>query len=254
MRRPRRILAAAIAVLVLAGCTSQPDPELPGPPENVDLSQVDHDDRERNGIWHLSGADALQQVIRAARNGGGATISGTIVEKVVVAEDAPPVPGRTISINVGGTESNYSASVTAGAVAVEIVMTDGAAYVSGNAAYAVATGVAELAGGFVCVTPGDPLLQAWTPLLTPAALLDAVVASGAATAAVTPPTSAEADTVNIVLDSGGSPLGILTVSAVGAPLPLSFAAGDVSGDGSLSFSWGEAPTVAAPATLARDCG
>lgn len=255
LHRTRGILAAAATVLLLAGCTAQPDPDLPTPPDGVDLSQVDHADAGRNGIWYLSGADAMEQVIEAARNGGAVTVSGTITEKVVTAEDAPPVPGRTISVDASGTENDYSATLSAGRIDVELVTTDGAAYVTGNAAYALATGVAELAGGFVCVTPGDPLLRPWAPLLSPAAILETLTAPGAVTSSVTPPTSADADTVDIVLDSGGSPVGVLTVSAVGAPLPLRFAAGDASGDGRLSFSdWGTAPTPQAPAELARDCG
>lgn len=254
-RRAAAPIVAALAAMLLAGCTAQPDPDLPPPPEDVDLSAIDPDDTERNGLWYLSGDAALREVITAARDAGGVTMDGTITEKILVDEDAPPIAGRVITIAMSGTEGSYTASFSAGAITVQIVAVDGAAYVTGNPAYAAATGVAELASGFVCVTPGDPLLREWTALLSPADVLESLISSGAATASVTPPRDAEATTVDIVLDSGGSPVGVLTVSAVGPPLPLSFAAGDTSGDGSISFTgWGEAPAVEAPATLARDCG
>ena len=249
-----RALTAAVAMgLLLSGCTGQPDPEPPPPPEGVDLSAIDPDDTERNGVWYLSGEDALRQVIDAARKAGGVTMEGTVTERLVLGEDAPPTPGRSIRLSVQGTPSDYTASVTAGAIGVESIAAEGAAHVTGNQALAAVTGVPEIAEGFVCVTPGDPLLTQWRALLSPAEFLTSIVDSGAVTASATPPREG-AETVDIVLDSGGSPLGVLTVSAVGKPLPLRFDGADTSGEAGLTFTgWGEASEIPEPSPVARGC-
>jgi hypothetical protein len=259
------VAAGVVALVVLAGCSSAPTP-VPTP-TGLDLAAVDLDDPARNGIEYLDGDRALDAVLRAVRGSSGVTVSGSVVESV----DAPDpdggsatelVDGRTLSLSFEGTARTYRADVTVDGARASVVTADGRSAVSGDPAV---TGLAPgdptsqldtdgTAGGAACVTPTDPSIARFSPLLSPALLIAALtgaddealsVSTGALT---TLPTAPDRPTVELVVGDASSTVGTLVVSAVGTPWPVSFTAADGSGRGSFTFDgWDEPADVAPPA-------
>ncbi|WP_345751888.1 hypothetical protein [Microbacterium rhizophilus] len=252
--RPAAVAAGILALaLALAGCRGD-DGETPPPPAapEADASRWDPDSGD-NGLWLLSGPSAIAQIVRAMRDAGPVTVKGEVTE-LVTPEDAQqdPFPGRRIAVDYAGEYGHLRAAVDAGDVSIEVVMTDGRAYVRGNAALAERTGVAAFRKGWVCTTSPDVLLGDWAPLLEPAALVE-TLASGAEEFAVMEPEPG-AETTEAVIGASESPFGTLTVASVGPPLPQAFLAGDVSGDGSFTFGdWGTSPEIAVPTDVSQPC-
>lgn len=238
------------AVLLLAGCSSAPEEEPIPAPAGVDLGAVDIADEASNGIWFLDGDAALAQVLDAVATAGGASVTGWVQESVP-AEEGPPTPGRRIELDVFGAPNAYRAAISAGAQQVEVVVADGAGYVRGNAAYAQRIGEPRAAEGFVCTTQADALIAEWRELSEPRALLAGLLAGGAL--GIDEPAEGAA-TTNLVIGSGGTPVGVLTVSAEYTPLPTALVLGDVSGSAELRFDdWGGADPVSAPTDVAVPC-
>ncbi|WP_207454275.1 hypothetical protein [Desertivibrio insolitus] len=244
----RRLTGAAVALaLALTGCTGAPAVDPPPAPE-IDLSEEDLS--AGNGLWYLDGATALERIVEATRDAGNWTYSGSLVESVPV-EDAPPVPGRRIDFAVTGSDTAYSASITAAGQQLEIVVADGAGYVRGNEAFAARAGRPELTSGYVCLTADDPLLAEWADVTEPGALLDALL--GATELGVTPPAPG-ATTATLVPGIDGAPIGTLTVAAEGDPLPGQLVLADTSGSANVTFGgWGSSPAPAAPTELSAGC-
>ncbi len=246
----RRTALALGAVLLLAGCSGAAEQDPIPAPAGVDLGAVDIYGEAANGIWFLDGDAALDRVLDAVAGAGGATVTGWVQESLP-AEEGPPTPGRRIELETSGTASAYRARIVAGAQQVEIVVADGAGYLRGNAAYAERIGEPRVVEGFVCTTAADALIAEWRPLSDPRSLLDGLLAGGAL--GIDEPADG-ASTTDLVIGSGGSPVGALTVSAEYAPLPTALVLGDASGSAELRFAdWGAIEPVQAPDAIAVPC-
>lgn len=259
------------AVVLLSGCGSAPTP-VPTP-TGLDLSAVELDDPARNGIEFLDGDRALEAVVRAVRGSSGVTVEGSVVESVEAADPdggsaTQLVDGRTLTLSFEGTARTYRADVSIDGARASVVTADGRSAVSGDPAV---TGLASVdpdaggdgtapgiedgtAGGAACVTPTDPSIARFSPLLSPALLIEALtgaddealsVSTGAVT---TDPEAPDRPTVELVVGDASSTVGTLVVSAVGTPWPVSFTAADGSGRGSFTFDdWDEPADVPVPA-------
>lgn len=249
--RARPAAMALGAVLLLTACSSAQEDEPIPAPAGVDLGAVDIADEAVNGVWYLDGDSALDRVLEAVAAAGGATVTGWVQESVP-AEEGPPTPGRRIDLEVRGTPSSYRAAISTGAQQVELVVTDGAGYLRGNAEYAQRIGEPRATEGFVCTTQADALITEWHELTDPRALLGGLLAGGALS--IDPPAEG-AGTTDLVIGSGGTPVGALTVSATYAPLPTALILGDISGSAELRFeNWGGTESVSAPDDLVVPCG
>lgn len=242
MKRP--VLAGlAVAALLLSGCAAEVEP--PTPPVGVDLSTADPADG--SGLWLRSGPAVTAIVAEAMRAAGPVHVTGSITEMVQPDPEEDAVPGRTITFDFHGTAAAYTATVTAGDVAIEAVVTIDGSRLRGNAGFARQYPGRE-AGAVMCTTGLDGALADWAPLLDPAALVSTLLAGDAVGASA--PTG-DTDTIDVVAGEEGSVTGVLVVERFGPPLPRSFVAADASGDGELVFAgWGEpADLDAAAATL-----
>ncbi|WP_430591648.1 hypothetical protein [Humidisolicoccus flavus] len=260
MREQRRPLSwrlgvgvvAIGAVVALSGCRPTPPPPAPPEPSDVDLSQFSESDPTSNGLWLLDGDRAADQINRAVAEAGSASIEGTFTELVVVDPEQPPVNGRTVTIAYDGTPERMTAKISAGNIAIDVVVLDGRTYVQGNDVYAQRTGIPEFAEGYVCTNAGEALLSEWSPMLNPRELIETLLA-GSDSLSVMPPAE-EGETLDVIVGSGDAPVGKLVVEGVGAPLPSAFTAGDSSGNSSFTFTaWGESPEVSIPENIARSC-
>jgi len=226
---------------VLAGCSSAPP--APSAPPGIDLEHFDGADG--NGLWLLGGDAAEREILDAIRAGGPVHMTGSFTELVQPDPESDPVRGRSISVDVRGRPDAFTASVAAGDLAMSMLVADGTTRVRGNAAYAASLGAPELADAVTCTVGEDPALERWAPMLSPIELVGAVLAG--AELGVAPP-AGESDTLEVVVGTEGSPLGVLTVERFGPPLPRTFTAADVTGDGAFSFAeWGTAPDLDAAA-------
>ncbi len=238
----RRALLAGLAALalVLTGCAADVEP--PPPPAGVDLSSADPADG--NGLWLRSGAEVTAIIAEAIRAGGPVHVRGSITETIQPDPESDPEPGRTIVLDFHGTATAYAATVAAGDVAIDVMVSAGGTRLRGNAAFARAHPGRD-AGTVVCTTGLDGALADWAPLLDPAALVSTLLA-GAGVGATTPPP--EGDTLDVVAGEAGAVVGVLVVERFGAPLPRSFIAADGSGDAELTFAdWGAAVDLDAAA-------
>lgn len=247
------VAGIAALALALAGCRGDDAEPPPAPAKpDADASRWDPDSGD-NGLWLLTGAPAIAQIVQAMRDAGPVTVKGTFTE-LVTPEDTEqePYADRRIAVDYAGEYGRLRAALKAGDVAVDVVMTEGLTYVRGNAAFAAHTGVTAFREGWVCTTSPDALLDQWAPLLDPTELVETLL-SGAEEFAVMQPEPG-AETTEGVIGASESPFGTITVAAVGPPLPSAFLAGDASGDGSFTFSdWGAPAEVAAPAELSQPC-
>lgn len=255
--RPGGTALGLVLALALTGCASGADETVAPVPTGVDLSRVDPD-VPGNGLWYLSPEDAWRQVDAAVRDARSATWSGRYVETADDAafdQAADPAAGapRTVDVTVGGTPAEHVATYATAAGRVTIVTTDGRSYLRGDEAWATSVGLPEAAAGSVCLPVGDPLVTTWQPLLSARELLEAVVQPDRVPLGIVEPVPG-APTVDLVLGPTTSPVGTLTVSATGAPLPVRLVAADDSGSGDFRFEgWGEPVDVAVPDDVVADC-
>ncbi|MGO2660673.1 hypothetical protein [Mycetocola reblochoni] len=245
--------AGLTALLALTGC-SRTDAEQPVPtPTAVDLSTVDPDDPDGNALWHLRDAELLGRVVDAVGDEPSVRMRGTITEKTL-GDGGAAVPGRSIGVDVVRSADDYLARIDADEVEVEVTVVGGDAYVSGNAALAEQTGVAEVADGAVCVTPDDEIVRRWSPVADPELLLESLLLETETPASGREP-SAEDSTVEVVVGEEAAPLGRILVARVGAPLPSELVVADETGSAELRFDgWGDEQGVEPPARVSRPCG
>ncbi|WP_308797168.1 hypothetical protein [Agromyces silvae] len=235
------IALAALSAVALAGCSSPPP--APSAPPGIDLEQFDGADG--NGLWLLGGDAAEREILDAVRAGGPVRITGSFTELVQPDPESEPVRGRTVTVDFHGRADAFTAGVAAGDQQLTVVVDDGTTRVRGNAAFAATVGAPELAEVVTCTVGNDPTLERWSPLFSPAALVEDLLAH--VELGVAPP-DGEGDTLEVVVGTEGSPLGVLAVERFGAPLPRAFTAADASGDGSFAFAeWGVAPDLDAAA-------
>jgi hypothetical protein len=233
---------AVLAVGLLAGCASTPP--APTAPPGLDLESFDGADG--NGLWLLDGTAAEHEILDAMRGGGPVHVQGSFTELVQPDPDSDPVRGRTMTVDLRGTPAAYTAALTAGAAQATVLVAEGTTRVRGNAAYAETIAAPELADQVVCTVGTDASLERWAPLLDPAALLESLLET--VELGVAAP-NGEDETLEVVVGTDESPLGVLTVERYGAPLPREFTAADTTGDGRFTFAeWGVAPDLDAAAT------
>ena len=253
MPRTRRALAGGAGItlaLLLTGCAGASTqviatPDIGAGPTDGPIAG--------NGLWLLGGTAAADEIVDAVRSAGTVRYSGTFTELTAGTPDTEPAPGRVLTVEYAGGRAGSSAVFAAGDQRAQVVSIDGRTYTTGNDAYASATGLADLARGWVCSIGTTGARDEWAPLLDPAEFVASLLGTGESIAVETP---ADADTVvEVTIGSAEAPVGIMTVAREGAPLPVAFTAGDTSGDGSFSFSaWGEPVAVSAPADPVIACG
>ncbi|GAA4771557.1 hypothetical protein [Microbacterium gilvum] len=252
MTRATRWAAAAglAATLLLAGCSGPAGVEAE-PPAGVDIEAYDPD-HPGNGLWLVSGDAAVAEIAEAVRAAGDVTYEGAFTELVVPDDpEAAPSTGRALTVSFAGDPERFRASLAAGDLAVDVVVSDGATYVRGNDAFAERSGVAAARDGYVCLA-STAALDDWQPLLDPSRLVAELLRGAEEVSVMVPP--ADAATTDVVVGGSETPTGTMTVAAVGAPLPQEFVAGDASGDGRFAFAgWGEDVPVSAPADIAQGC-
>ncbi|WP_423921792.1 hypothetical protein ACPEEZ_01470 [Frigoribacterium sp. 2-23] len=254
-------VGAGLVIALLTGCTSGGD-AVPTP-DGVDLGAVQIDSGDRNGIEYVSGPQALEAVLRAVRSASSVSMTGSFTELTAPAEGTTTrQEGRTLDVVFDGVPTNYTATVTiAGVEQASVRSTGGRAAVSGDAGFAAASGLADATSGPVCVDSTDPVVTRFSPLLSPANLIAALVggrgaggagggSSGGSSAGggVTVSTGAVSSnldttgepTVQLVVNDGETTVGTLVVAATGEPYPISFTGGDATGRGSFAFArWNE---------------
>ncbi|RUR01583.1 hypothetical protein [Labedella endophytica] len=243
--------AALVAALALSGCTTAAEPVPTETPSNVDLSQVDVTDVERNGIEYLSGESAIDAVLAAMDDAGPVTMSGTFQER---ADEDGGGPTRRLEITFEGTETRFRAEVTAAGVTAQAIVVDGRAYVTGDAGFAALLGVPEADGGTVCLASDDRRIVAWAPAFSPSALVASILRpSDGVSLDAAAGADLETASMEFVIGSGGSPIGSLEVATTGPAVPLRLVAADPRGDVDVSFAWDVEPQIAAPTDLAVPC-
>jgi hypothetical protein len=250
MRHPAIAALFAVGVLLLAACsTASTDPP---PPAGIDLESFDTAATPGNGLWMLTGAAAADEVVAAARSAGSVHYTATFTELTLGTPETEPAPGRTLAVDFTGRPGEATARITAGDVEFEAVLVDGRTYVRGNAAYAVHTGLAEVERGFVCSIGEETFLEEWAPLLQPANLVAALLESSESLIVEQP--EGDESTVSLIVGASDAPVGSMVVQRSGPPLPVTFTAGDGSGDGDFAFTaWGEPVDVSAPTDSSVDC-
>jgi hypothetical protein len=230
-----------IAVGLLAGCASAPP--APTAPPGLDLEGFDGADG--NGLWLLDGSAAEREILDAVRAGGAVHVQGSFTELVQPDPESDPVRGRTLTVDLRGTPVAYTATLAAGSAQATVLVDEGTTRVRGNAAYAETIAAPDLADQVVCTVGADASLDRWAPLLDPAALLESLLET--VELGVAAP-SGDEETLEVVVGTDESPLGVLTVERYGAPLPREFTAADTTGDGRFTFAeWGTPPDLAAAA-------
>ena len=249
MRASRAALVALLAV-TLAGCSGTATPL--ATPSSFDLGAVALDDLDRNGLEYLAGADALEQVLSAARTAGTVTVTGTYDELLPPPEgEREPVPGLAISIDWSGDSGDFLASVTAGELAGDIRASGSTAVARGNAAFSDAHGIA-VSDEWACLDGGASALEQWEPLLDPIDLIETLLEAREGSEIVVSTGAVVNDTIELAISSGSGAIGTLVVSALGPPLPVTLIGGDASGTGTFAFDdWGAATDLEPVESLAR---
>lgn len=252
----RRALAIAVALsaVLLAGCSPSPatgEPEeSPSPtmsPTWVDLDAAAQVGDRGNGLWLLDGPTAAGRIIDAARVGEAAMTLD--VQEIVVVPDQDPVPGRSIRVERVGTTDRYRASFTVGDQAGDVVVIGADVWMQGNPALAQRFGLA--ADGYTCVSRQSAAFADLETLLAPADVVRAALIG--MELGVLPPTEG-AETLSVVIGTGGAPVGQLTVDASGSPLPRTLVSADTTGSIGATFTWGPTDEVVVPEGAPATCG
>ena len=239
--RPRcgSVLAAAAALpLILTACSSA-TPEAPPVFSGVEASSYSAASPEDNGIWLLRDQPLLEAVLSAVDNAPSVHYSGSFVERIKKMDskgDEFTADGRKITLAVDRTEAGYTADFTAGKITARIVVVGGNAYVSGNAAFASSAKLPEATSGSVCVTPSDRSVRAWEGLSDPLTLLTGLLLDVDTAASAVQPSKPATEPAAVVLGPADAPVGQLTVSAHGSPLPQRLTVADAGGRAQLSFT------------------
>ena len=252
MRRASLLVGALATALVLAGCSGTPTPL--ATPTNFDLGMLELDDLDRNGLEFLPGTEALEQVIGAARAERTVTMTGTYTERIPNPDaTGDPLPGLPVAVTVTGSATVYLATVTTGDVSGTMRVTGNAAVVTGNAGFLSPLGLVA-STDWQCVEGGSGRLRDWRTLVDPARLLDTLLTPTEANGLTIGTGAVLGDTVEIVVGSGESTIGTLTVSALGRPVPSLLVAADPTGEGTFTFTgWGEDADLE-PIDELADCG
>ncbi|MDQ2660439.1 MAG: hypothetical protein M3Y52_01040 [Actinomycetota bacterium] len=250
MRHPAIAALVIAGALPLAGCAATAT--APSPPPGIDLEAFDPAGVPGNGLWLLTADAAAEEVVAAVGVAGSVHYTAAFTELTPGTPETEPAPGRSLTVDFTGGPGASRAAITAGDLVFEVVLVDGRSYVRGNAAYATHVGIAEVGNGFVCTIGEAAFLDEWAPLLRPADLVSSLLGASESMAVEAP--AGEETTVSVVIGSAEGPIGTMTVQRTGAPLPVSFTAGDASGDGHFAFTgWGEPVAVQAPADTVVDC-
>ncbi|PSL38522.1 hypothetical protein CLV49_2147 [Labedella gwakjiensis] len=250
-KRPAFVAAVVAAAIALSGCTADVEPVPTTTPTNVDLSQVDITDVDRNGIEYLSGGDVVEAVLAAMGDAGPVAMTGSFQERPD--EDGGGTT-RRLDVVFEGTDTRFRANITAADVSLRAVVVDGRAYVTGDAGFAALLGVPEADGGIVCLASDDRRITAWAPALSPAGLVESILGDSDSVTldpAVEP--DAAAESLEFIVGAGGSPIGSLTVATTGPAVPLQLVAADPRGDIDVAFDWSADPQIAAPTDIAVSC-
>lgn len=228
-RRRRRLAVATLAAVLLSGCSAAPGEPVPTP-TTVDLSTYDPAEHG-NGVALLAPAQARDAVLAAMRSAGGAEVTG-------IYRDA--ASGRDLQVRRTGDTRSWTADITIDGAATSLVVAEGEAWV--NPSPGVASLLGTVAGEWACVSPEDPAVQRWAPLLQPVDLVADLTTDAAGL-------SAPADgTVDLLLGEDGA-AGVLTVTTTGRPLPVRLVRADDTGTVDLAFTdWGADPDLTPPAS------
>jgi hypothetical protein len=230
---PTRRLAGALLLLVaLTGCAGTVTPVVT--PTSFDLSAVDLDDLDRNGIEFLPGPEAMAEVIGAARAAGSVTVVGRFDERLPPPEgERDYIAGLTLTSEVRGTSDDYSATLTAGDLVGEIRVRDDVVAATGNDAF-----LASLAAEDGCLS--TTALDSWMTVIDPIAMLESLLVATEGSPVVVSTGAVVDGTIELVISSSGGAIGTLLVAASGPPVPILLTAADSSGAGTFEFTgWGE---------------
>lgn len=226
-RRIRALAVLAATAALLAGCAGAPAEPVPTP-TTADLSTYDPA-AHGNGVALLPPPGARDSVIRAMRAAGAVEVAGSY-------RDA--ASGRQLQVSRIGDEQTWTAEVTVDGAATSIVVDEGDAWVRPSPA--VAGQLALPAGQWSCVSPEDPVVQRWMPLVQPVDLVTELTSDASGL-------TAPADgSVDLLLGEDGA-AGVLTVATSGPALPSRLVRADEVGAVDVTFTnWGAEPDVTPP--------
>ena len=204
-------------------------------PTWVDLSAAAQIGGDGNGLWLLEPNQAAQRVIAAVRAGGSVRTEVAVTETPVDENDAP-LPGRTLQATREGTADAYLATVRLGDRAGEVVVVGGDAWARGNAAFAAHYGLEGLEDeeSVICVGVRSPVVDDVAALSEPATVLRTALIG--MEIGILPPEK-DARTLEMIVGSGGAPVGTVEVDAFGPPLPHRLVTADETGTVSITFQW-----------------
>jgi hypothetical protein len=226
-RRSPTFVVLALAGALLVGCSAAPSEPVPTP-TTADLSTYDPADHG-NGVALLPPADARSSVLTAMRAAGGGDVTGSYRDAAT---------GREMRVHRIGTEQSWTAEITLDGAATSIVVDAGSAWANPSPAVAGLLGLP--AGQWSCVSPEDPAVERWMPLVQPVDLVTQLTTDASGLGA-----PAEG-TVDLLLGEEGA-AGVLTVATSGPPLPTRLVRADETGAVDLTFSaWGAEADVTAP--------
>lgn len=246
-----RFGAVLLAVtLCLTGCASEQSAPVP----TVVTIAPSIGAKDANGIEKLSSAKLIDAVLNAVRKAGAVHMTGNYTQPTPVDEVGKPVvdpanPPRSLTMDLTGTSTKFEATFTSGSLSAEMKRLDDDVYLTGNQAFAAQLGDVRASAGFVKFSADDSRLVPWLAMTDPGAVLGSVLddtrdgvayAIGSTSADPTPNVQLEVSVNNAMA-------GTVTISTVGAPVPLGFAIVDPTGEGDFSFdAWGKKVTVKAP--------
>lgn len=250
MRRAA-VPAVALAAVLLAGCSASTGPaETPTPtmsPTWVDLEAAAEVGDRGNGLWLLDGPTAAGRIIDAARVGEAAMTLD--VQEMVVVEGEDPVPGRRIHVDRVGTTDRYRAQFALGDQSGDVVVIGADVWMRGNAPLAERFGLGG--DGYTCVSRQSAAFAELETLFGPADVVRSALLG--MELGVLPPTEG-AETLSVVIGTGGAPVGQVTVDASGSPLPRALTSVDTTGSVAATFVWGAGDAITPPEGAPESCG
>lgn len=249
----RRVAALAAVLLVSAlsvSCAKTKPIEIPVP-EGVDLGAAAEIGDAGNGLWLLDGTVAASRILDAMRTSSGGTMTAHVQELVPV-EKGDPLPGRTIDVSAATDGLGVQASIRVGDQEGELVVIGQRVWIRGNAAFTAHAGLSAASDGFTCVARGTAGLAEFESLADPAGFLRTALIG--LEMGVLGPTARAPEVQTLVIGTGGSPIGDLTVAASGPPLPQRLFVADQTGSISADFTWGGVAEIRAPSDSSDSCG